>query len=233
VEQIATLQSLDDDNRRNALLRHFISHLLHEGEKVVGSHQRMSANLRRVLDTAHLGERRRMGELLQEIRQAALAIRENPPADDDYFEVEGFPQVFATMSRPLWQVSESAAFNGTVEVEENELQLDELRRFRNLPQIRLLELRRNVENCLARDYTVTLQQVLDLYPPRNGVMEVIGYLIVATNESRHFIGEDSETIDERGADIIPGRLIRECEAVPRADLPRGWRDVAHRARPAG
>ena len=136
-----------------------------------------------------------MGELLQEIRQAALAIRENPPADDDYFEVEGFPQVFATMSRPLWQVSESAAFNGTVEVEENELQLDELRRFRNLPQIRLLELRRNVENCLARDYTVTLQQVLDLYPPRNGVMEVIGYLIVATNESRHFIGEDSETIE--------------------------------------
>lgn len=61
------------------MLRYFLSHLLREGEKVVESHQRMSANLRRVLDTTHLAERRRLGELLQEVRQAALAVRDNPP----------------------------------------------------------------------------------------------------------------------------------------------------------
>ena len=194
VEEISALSSLDEDNRSNMLLRRFICHLLREGEKVVESHQRMSANLRRVLDTAHLGERRRMGELLHEIRQAALAARDNPPADEDFFEIGDFPQVFATMSRPLWQAPESVGFTGAVEVEENEFGREELQRFRNLPQIRLLELRRNIEACLARDYTVTLPQVLDTFPPRNGIMEVIGYLIVATNESQHFIGEDSELL---------------------------------------
>lgn len=194
VSAVSALDSLDEENRRNQLLRHFLSHLLREGEKVVESHQRMSGNLRRVLDTTHLTERRRLGELLQEIRQAALAVRDQPPDTDDFFSVEDFSEIFASMSRPLWQAPDFVASNMTIEEEENELALDDLRRFRNLPQIRLQELRRNIETCLARDYTVTLQQVLDVFPPRHGMMEVIGYLVVAANESRHFIGEEPEVI---------------------------------------
>lgn len=194
VSAVSAFDSLDEQNRRNPLLRHFVSHLLREGEKVVESHQRMSGNLRRVLDTTHLTERRRLGELLQEIRQAALAVRDQPPDGDDFFSVEDFPEVFASMTRPVWQEPDSVASNKAVEEQENELALDDLRRFRNLPQIRLQELRRNIETCLARDDTVTLQQVLDLFPPRHGMMEVIGYLAVAANEPRHFVGEESEVI---------------------------------------
>ncbi|HEY9173058.1 MAG TPA: DUF3375 domain-containing protein [Verrucomicrobiae bacterium] len=195
VTAASALSSLDDENRQNRLLRHFLSRLLRESETVVESHQRMSANLRRVLDTRHLSERRRLGELLQEIRQAALAVREQPPTEEDFFAVEGFPDVFASLARPLWQAPESILSDNVVEMEVNELSLEDLRRFRNLPQIRLQELRRNVEACLARDYTVTLQQVLDAFTPRHGIMEVIGYLVVASNDARHFVGEDSEVIE--------------------------------------
>jgi hypothetical protein len=195
VAQVAALGTLDNENRRNELLRHFLSNLLRESEKVVESHQRMSANLRRVLDTTHLAERRRLGELIQEIRQAAIAIREQPPSEEDFFEIQDFPGVFASFTRRLWQAPDSVVSNKPVEREESELGLDDLRRFRNLPQIRLQELRRNVETCLARDYTVTLQQVLDVFPPRNGIMEVAGYVILATNESRHFVGEETEVLE--------------------------------------
>lgn len=195
VAEVSTLATLDEENRRNQLLRHFLSHLLREGEKVIESHQRMSANLRRVLDTAHLAERRRLGELLQEIRQAALTVRDRPPADEDFFEVEDFPVVFASLSRPLWLAPDLVASNKSVELDESELGLDDLRRFRNLPQIRLQELRRNVETCLAHDYTVTLQQVLDVFPPRNGMMEVAGYLILATSEPRHFVSDETQTLE--------------------------------------
>jgi hypothetical protein len=191
----AQLSSLTDDNKRNSLLRHFISHLVREGEKVVDSHTRMSGNLRRVLDTAHLAERRRAGELLQEIRFSALQLKNQPPPMEEFFAIESFPEVFVTMSRSFWQVPDSISSNQTAEVEENELGLEDLRRFRNLPQIRLQQLKSNVETCLARDYTVTLQQVLDAFPPRQGVMEVIGYLIVATNEQRHFISDQNETVE--------------------------------------
>jgi hypothetical protein len=195
VSGVAALPALDPDNQRNQLLRHFVSHLLREGEKVVESHQRMSASLRRVLDTAHLTERRRLGELLREIRQTALSVCDRPPSEEDFFEVEDFPSVFFSLSRPLWQAPDAVESNGPVELGENEISRDELRRFRNLPQIRLQELRRNVETCLSRDYTITLQQVLDVFPPHNGMMEVIGYLVVATNESRHFVGDETETIE--------------------------------------
>ena len=94
-----------------------------------------------------------------------------------------------------WKQTEQVIFeNRTIEEQEHELALDDLPRFRNLPQIRLHELRRNVETCLARDYTVTLQQVLDVFPPRHGMMEVIGYLVVAANEPRDFVGEEPEVI---------------------------------------
>ncbi len=195
VADITALRTLNEENRSNLLLHRFINHLLREGEKVVESHQRMSANLRRVLGTTYLAERRRVGELIQEIRQTALVLRDNPPAEEGFFETEDAPDIFATMSRPLWQTPGSVAFDKHVEMDESELSIEELRKFRNLPQIRLEELRRNIESCLARDYTITLKQVLTFFPPKCGMMEVLGYLVLADKEARHFIEEDFETID--------------------------------------
>jgi hypothetical protein len=127
VADVAARGSLDEENRRNQLLRHFLSNLLRESEQVVESHQRMSANLRRVLDTTHLAKRRRLGELIQEIRQAALALRDRAP-DEDFFEVQDVPDVFASFTRPLWQAPDSVASSGPVERDDAELGLDDLRR---------------------------------------------------------------------------------------------------------
>ncbi|HXT12310.1 MAG TPA: DUF3375 domain-containing protein [Candidatus Angelobacter sp.] len=195
VEQVVGLAALSSDHRGDQLLRRLISHLLRQGEKVVESHQRMSTNLRRVLDTAHLNERRQVGELLQAIRNAALKLRDAPPADGDFFNIEDFPDVFSAMSRPLWQAPASVSLTGKIENDEDEIGFDELRRFRNLPQIRLDELRRNVATCLEREPTVTLQQVLDFFPPRHGMMEVAGYVIVAAGEPHHYIGDDTQVLE--------------------------------------
>jgi hypothetical protein len=195
VEQVVGLAALSEDHRGNQLLRRLISHLLREGEKVVESHQRMSTNLRRVLDTAHLNERRHVGELLQAIRNAALKLRDAPPVNEEFFCVEDFPDVFSAMSRPLWQAPESVSLTGAIENDEDEVGLDELRRFRNLPQIRLEELRRNVTACLEREPTVTLQQVLDIFPPRHGMMEVAGYVIVAAGDPHHYVGDDTQVLE--------------------------------------
>ncbi len=192
--KIASLDLLDEENRRSTMLRYLISNLLREGEKVNDSHQRMSSSLRRVLDTTHLAERRRVGELLREIRNAALSVRAHPPDDDTFFEVEDFPDIFTTMSRPLWQNPDSTASSGVAEAEDDKIGLDDLRRFCNLPQIRLQELRRRVDTCLAYDKFATLQEVLDAFPPRQGMMEILGYLIVATGDPTHFVGDEFDTI---------------------------------------
>lgn len=194
VTQTSALAALDAGNREDLLLRRFISHLLREGEGVVASHQRLSANLRRVLDTTHLAERRRLGELLQEVRQAALAVRTAPPAEADFYEVQIFPDVFGAMTRPLWLAPESVVSSGPIEEETGTLTADELRRLHSLSVLKLSQLRDNVEICLGDSATgsVTLPHVLLRFPPREGIMEIVGYLIVASDETRHYVADDYE-----------------------------------------
>lgn len=195
LSRVTSLDVLDENLRSNRLLRQLISHLLVEGEQVVGSHQRLSVNLRRVLDTANLQDRRRVLDLIHEIQKLSLSVKDQVSNDDSFFELSEFPDVYAGMSRPSWYPSEGTVLSGPIEMAEGEIGLEELRRFRNLPQIRLQVLRRNIEQCLASRPTATLEQVLELFPPRNGVMEVLGYLIVASRERRHFISNEFRAVE--------------------------------------
>lgn len=47
-----------------------------------------------------------------------------------------------------------------------------------------------MEKCLEQDQTVILATVLDAFSPKHGVMEVLGYLIIASQEDRHYIADD-------------------------------------------
>lgn len=194
LEQVMALDELDPGLRANLLLRQLISHLLLEGQKVVGSHQRLSVNLRRVLDTANLQERRKVLDLIHEIQALALAVKDESPESDAFFAFEEFPDVYSGMTRPLWQASETMLLEGPIELADATIGLEELRRFRNLPQIRLQQLRGNIQACLGQRPTATLQQVLEVFPPRYGMMEVLGYLIIASQERRHFISNESSAI---------------------------------------
>lgn len=195
LEQVMALEQLDQTLRSNLLLRQLISHLLLEGQKVVASHQRLSVNLRRVLDTTSLHERRKVLDLIHDIQTLALAAKNHSPESETFFELEEFPDVYSGMTRPLWQASETTLLDGPIEMADTEIGLDELRRFRNLPQIRLQQLRGNIQHCLDRRTTATLQQVLEEFPPRHGMMEVLGYLIIAAQERRHFISEEPSAIE--------------------------------------
>ncbi len=198
VERAYDLEAIGDDLRGDRLLRHLISRLLREGEKVVQSHQRMSTSLRRVLDTISLQERRQILELIRDVQAAALATKDNPPSQEDFFEIEHFPSVFSAMRRELWRAKDSVVLKGGIELADGSIDLNDLQRFTNLPQIQLRKLRENVATCLNGNYSVTLEQVLDAFPPRHGVIEVLGYLILATQESRHFISEETQVIDLPG-----------------------------------
>lgn len=195
VDRVYAMEAVGDELRQNRLLQHLIPRLLNEGEKVVGSHQRMSANLRRVLDTVNLQERRRVLDLIREIQTAALAVKDAPPDDRNFFEVEDFPEIFNTMSRQLWQPSDSINLSAAIEVADNTINREELLRFRNLPQVQLRKLKANIESCLMQSQTVTLENVLDAFPPKHGMIEVLGYLVLATKENRHYVGDDTQTIE--------------------------------------
>jgi hypothetical protein len=97
------------------------------------------------------------------------------------------------MTRPVWREPPRIVPQGSIEIADDDSGWEELRRFRNLPQIRLQDLRRNVDSCLERDETVILSQVLAAFPPKHGIIEILGYLIIAAQTDQHYIADSDNT----------------------------------------
>ena len=201
LEKISTLEGLDPVLRQDPLLRQLIGRLLLEGEKVVKSNERMASNLRRALEKTRQQERRMVLNLINEIQGLALKVKAAPPQESNFFELEEIPAIWGTMSRDVWHPPESLSMKGDVEVDDSTLDLATLRRITNMPQVKIRQLRSNVNDCLSDTNIATLGDVIKMFPPAEGLIEVIGYVIVADGDSRHIVSEDeTETITVRGRD---------------------------------
>lgn len=206
VRQVYELEGIDGKLRANHLLKRLSRRLLVEAERVVRSNERMAATLRRALESAASGEDRRLRELIREIQQLALACRTVPPPDDRFFDIAGPPQVFASFSRTFWQpdvtghVAQNLIFGSGV------LDLQVLERFRALADLNLTRLREQVRTCLVADDSVLLSQVLQRFPPSEGILEVLGYVVIGLQDSEHYVADD-QLVDLQVAMTASGREL--------------------------
>lgn len=193
VQQVYALPELEARLKENRLLARLIGHLLDAGEKVAKSNEHMSGNLRRVLDTADLLERARVRELIGEVQAAALTVKHRPPTGDDFYSWEDLPEVWTAMSRDLWTPTEKVAGSGIPEKGDSALSLADILRLRELPQVQLHRLRENIATLLKEHDAVALPDVVAVFPPEHGMIEVVGYFVVAAEDKRHYIAEDMPT----------------------------------------
>jgi hypothetical protein len=199
LKKVTELEGLDQELKNDPLLRDLISRLLMEGEKVFKSNERMATNLRKALEKARQQESKRILELIQEIQSLAIELRPNPPREPDFFDLEEFPPVWGTMSRGFWHPPESITLEGAVEEADGSFDAASLRRLSNLPQVQLRRLRKNVEECLSGSNVVSLAEVARLFPPEQGLIEILGYIIIADADRRHIVSEEeTETIPING-----------------------------------
>jgi len=190
VRQVYQIKEIDDRIRVNRLLERLSSRLLVEGERVVRSNERMAATLRRALESAATGEDRRLRELMREIQQLALACRNSPPVDEDFCGLAGPPEVFASFSRAFWQPDVTGQVGRGLMFGEGKLDWRLLERFRALADLNLATLREHVRACLVVDDSVLLSHVLRRFPPREGILEVVGYVLVAMQDAQHYVAGD-------------------------------------------
>jgi hypothetical protein len=189
--RVRELPELDDAARENELLHRLLPTLRREQDKVGETTQRLSANLRRALETSSLAERRRVRELAAEVRRLALRAKDHGPIRGTFYEVETPPPIGAAMLRPLWEPSpelrgEALSAGGVTAITP-----EMLRSMKGLAHLSLETLREQIDACLADRTWVSLAKVLERFPPRQGLLEVLGYLIVAAEESdRHSLPWD-------------------------------------------
>ncbi|HEY4087494.1 MAG TPA: DUF3375 domain-containing protein [Bryobacteraceae bacterium] len=202
VRQAYQLEAIDSRLRANKLIERLSTRLLIEGERVVRSNERMAATLRRALESASTGEDRRLRELIREIQQLALANRHSPPAEDSFFELAGPPQPFATFSRTFWQPDAAGQIISRMRFDSTLADSEILERFLALADLNLTRLREQVRTCLLSCDSIVLSEVVDRFPPREGILEVVGYLVIANQDSQYCLASDQlvtlEIMDNRG-----------------------------------
>ena len=176
--------------RDHDLLRHVVRHLSEAGQKVVQSNRRLAEQLRRMLDEAHRQESRRVLALVDEIKRAALEVKDDPPKRRAFVELDGPPEVALPMERPLWTPAETPSFAlQAADAEAPPLREVDLASLFDPFAVEREQLEANVRSVLLHRAQATLAEVVDVYPVEKGLSEVIGYLAIASGDVRHLIDD--------------------------------------------
>lgn len=194
--KIQQLPHLDQTERDNTLLLRLLSSLRIEQEKVGESTQRLASNLRRALETSAFAERRRVREIISQVQQLALRARDQAPPRGHFFEVEELPRIWAGMSRPLWEVPVELKSASSLTQDIPEIDAETLGRMLQLAHLSIEELILRIDTCLGQDAWISIANVLRRYPPQHGLLEVIGYLVIAARfpERHHLPQQQTESL---------------------------------------
>ena len=198
-KQVYRLEGIDPALRSNRLLERLSTILLIEGERVVRSNERMATTLRRALESAATGEDRRLRELTHEIQQLAIISRTRPPSEENFIELVGPPDVFSSFSRSFWQPDRVGNVSDSFSFADGVLDSSIVNRFHALADLQLGRLREHVRSCLVVADSVLLSEILGRFPPREGILEVVGYLVIAAQTPSHYIAPDQYTSVHVGA----------------------------------
>ena len=192
--QVYRIEEIDAALRSNRLIDRLSSLLLVEGERVVRSNERMAATLRRALESAASGEDQRLREVIHEIQQAAIVARDTPPSEDDFFGFIGPPALFASFSRSFWQPDSTGNLTDEFSfATDSILDWSIVNRFKNLADLNLKRLRDHIRECLTTTDSILLSEILRRFPVTEGALEIVGYLVIATQEDTHYLAKDQFT----------------------------------------
>jgi hypothetical protein len=190
LEKIYTLPVLSDLTKEQILLERIVRHLSDAGEKVVHSNQRLADQLRRLLDEQNLLERRRVRELLREIKQLAYLA----PDDEFWLMVDSDPEVFLPLEKGLWEapVVRDLRFKPqkAIQLDLNNPVFAEL-----YQQFWVDEavLKKQIHQILTQQPECTLLDVFAKYPVQQGLSEVLAYMAIASREKQHRL-DSSQTV---------------------------------------
>ena len=163
------------------------------------SYQRISAQLRRVVEEATTQDSRLLMEWIAEIKQRALGLRDNPPPGDSegtFIQVDEGIAWANLLEIGFHEKKEPSKFPPVVNGGSDDSD-DVKAAVKKIGKPLDLEgYRRKVASLLAQHDQVALKQVLAEYPVTDGAVDLVGYLCVASEKEQHLIDEnEQEEID--------------------------------------
>ncbi len=190
IQQLNQMQELTEQKEGLQAIRRMMPQLLSEAAKVTQTERRLSSTLQRLLDAQAHHERQRVAELLREIRSLAAAMSSDPPRDKVGVEIDQSMRLQSPVSRQFWtRPTEFETVDLTEHADDADRRDDMFREFAQLHRIDFRAMRSQIHEHVRKRGSVTLGEILEEWPPQSGVMDVLGYLQIAS-EDGHVVDRD-------------------------------------------
>lgn len=186
------LPELQDLGKKNPILRRIKRSLIQASDKIIKSNYRLAEQLRKMLVEQHIAENKRVIELIKDIKKSALAVMDNPPKNEEFIWIEGDPEILLVMERPLGKPTEEQSFKSyNLSAASVDLPREQIDALRNYCYVDEEVLKRQIAATLEGKDWVTLAEVIEKYPVENGLSEVIAYLAIASQDTKHAIDDSA------------------------------------------
>lgn len=199
----------------NSQLRRLKRNLIDAASKIIESNRRLGEQLRKLLSEQNIAETRRIIDLAQDIKQLAIQVADNPPKrTKGFFELDGDPFIMLPIERPLWTPPIQNSYADVIlpETVGDELSADDIAALTSQFYIDKTILRRQIATLLETKERVTLAELTAVYPLKQGLAELVTYVLIAEGD-----GDAEQAIDESIWEEIlldeNGRMIRVPQVV--------------------
>lgn len=153
--------------------------LVEAGERVDRTTTRLIEQLRRFLASRTFLENRRAGQVIEEIEQLALQVKNDPPPQRFFSDIAGKPAVNLVMERRLFQPADELQLDTDQPVPGNAVEVLAEGLYNQL-YIDPDELKGRIQKMLRGKQQVSLKEVVAHAPVEKGLSEIVAYFGLAT-----------------------------------------------------
>ena len=175
------------------------TNLVDAGDKVNRSNDGLIEQLRKYVEQKNLAESRHILRSIESIENLLLEHKNTLDSQQSLLEIDGLFRPTFLMGRPLFSPPVKVSFAESV-IEEGKADADTNALFGQF-YVNIDELRNNIKTLLRTRSQVSLSELLLQYQPTKGITEILGYMQIATGDSKHYINnEHMERLDVRNTD---------------------------------
>jgi len=191
---------------------------LEAGEQAQRTVAQLSQQLRRFLDDQAWLENRRIMDILHGIETKALALRELSPTGDVTSFTESAAEIELPLERPLYTPALRPLI-AAMQLESGDADVDAAALYAQV-FVDSAQLARHIRQSLQDRSQVTLRELIESQPLRQGLAELVAYLQLGTESFRTVVDEDRPEIIAWEAAAADGAVVRKDARLPRVIFVR-------------
>lgn len=175
------------------------TNLVDAGDKVNRSNDGLIEQLRKYVEQKNLTESRHILRNIEAIENLLMEHKDTIDAQATMMEVDAIFRPAFLMERPLFSPPQKILFEQTA-IEDGMADANTDILFEQF-YVDMEALRNNIKILLRTKSQVSLSELLQHYAPTKGIAEILGYMQIATGDSRHYISSShTENLDILNAD---------------------------------